>query len=118
MRPELACLLRTWLQSHPNNRPDSPLITANGEPLARHVAQSQFRTALTKTKWDVLKGFHTLRHSFAAICVRAGIPSNVIAEMMGHTTQEMMRLYQHIFPQDMHRWMKDSFPSLAPTAAA
>ncbi len=30
---------------------------------------------------------------------------NVIAKWMGHTTDEMMRLYQHLFPQDEQQWM-------------
>ena len=34
------------------------------------------------------------------------VPMNVIAKWMGHTTEEMMQLYQHLFPQDEQQWMK------------
>ena len=31
---------------------------------------------------------------------------NVTAKWMGHTTEEMRTLYQHLFPQDERRWME------------
>ena len=42
-----------------------------------------------------------LRHSFGSNLVRSGqVSSDVVAKWMGHTTEEMKELYQHLFPQD------------------
>lgn len=40
-------------------------------------------------------GFHSLRHSFVSICRRAGVPEMVVAEMVGHSSPAMTRLYTH-----------------------
>jgi len=48
-----------------------------------------------------MRGFHVLRHSFGLNLARSGkISSDVIAKWMGHTTEEMKELYQHLFQQD------------------
>ena len=73
--------------------------------LTREEAHHHFKETLADGKWKVVRGFHVLRHSFGAICTRAGVPMNVIAKWMGHTTDEMMKLYQHLFPQDEQSWM-------------
>ncbi len=106
LKDGLAEVLQDWLKVHPGG---THLITQDGEPLGEDAAHYHFKKTIGEA-WHRVKGFHTLRHSFAAICVRAGIPSNVIGEMMGHSTQEMMDLYQHLYPQDVKRWMADEFP--------
>jgi len=57
-----------------------------------------FRTAVTGCKWEVLRGFHAFRHSFASNLAAAGIDSRVICELMGHQTAEMEARYRHLFP--------------------
>jgi integrase len=60
-----------------------------------------FKFTLQDSKWDVVRGFHALRHSFASNLARSGkVPRDTIAKWMGHTTEEMKDLYQHLFPQD------------------
>jgi integrase len=42
-----------------------------------------------------------LRHSFGANLARSGkISSEIIGRWMGHSTENMRVLYQHLFPQD------------------
>jgi len=60
----------------------------------REQAHYHFKSTLAGSKWKVVRGFHVLRHTFGAICVRAGIPMHVTAKWMGHTTEEMRDLYQ------------------------
>jgi len=69
--------------------------------LTVNQAHRHFEMTLSKSKWSVVTGFHVLRHSFASNLARTGtLSSDVIARWMGHTTEEMKALYQHLFPQD------------------
>jgi integrase len=61
-------------------------------------AWKAFRTGVKGSKWQVLRGFHAFRHSFASNLAAAGVDQRVIDELMGHTTIEMQRRYRHLFP--------------------
>ncbi|NQU22441.1 MAG: tyrosine-type recombinase/integrase [Candidatus Nealsonbacteria bacterium] len=64
-------------------------------------ARHHFNYTLAGSEWQVIRGFHVLRHSFGSNLARSGkVPRDTIAEWMGHTTEEMKALYQHLFPQD------------------
>jgi integrase len=114
MHPKLKEAMQEWFKIHPGGQftiapPLSmPRRKSRSEPmmLSREEAHHHFKETLASGKWKVIRGYHVLRHSFGAICTRAGVPMNVIANWMGHTTDEMMRLYQHLFPQDEQSWMK------------
>lgn len=46
--------------------------------------------------------FHALRHHYASKCIILGIPQKYIAELMGHSSTDMIeKVYQHIFPSAM-----------------
>jgi len=99
--------LKDWLARHPGG---AFLITdKDREPWTDDAANLQFKRAVKGSKWSVLPGYHCLRHSFGSICLRKQIPIHITAKWMGHTTDEMVRLYQHIFPQDETDSMKN-FP--------
>ena len=64
-------------------------------------AHHHFKQTLRGSKWEIIRGFHLLRHSFGSNLARSGeVSRDTIAEWMGHTTEEMKTLYQHLFPQD------------------
>jgi len=66
-----------------------------------HEAHHHFKHTLRESKWSVVRGFHVLRHSFGSNLARSGkVPRDTIGKWMGHTTEEMKDLYQHLFPQD------------------
>lgn len=49
--------------------------------------------------------FHALRHHYASKCILLGIPQKYIAELMGHSSTEMIeKVYQHIFPSAMEAY--------------
>ena len=48
-------------------------------------------------------GWHALRHSFASNCAAAGLDQRVINEWMGHQTEEMVRRYRHLFPDQARK---------------
>ena len=113
MHPKLKEVMQDWFKSHPGGQfaIATPLTMPRRKSrseltmLSREEAHHHFKETLADSKWKVVRGFHVLRHSFGAICTRAGVPMNVIAKWMGHTTDEMMKLYQHLFPQDEQSWM-------------
>ena len=58
-----------------------------------------------KEKYNFPYNFHSLRHYFASVMVKAGIPNKYAAEFMGHTTENMLqRVYQHTFQEDKARF--------------
>ncbi|MDQ2664222.1 MAG: tyrosine-type recombinase/integrase [Candidatus Eremiobacteraeota bacterium] len=49
-------------------------------------------------KAGIAVSFHGLRHSFATIAGRAGVPMKVISETLGHSTMALTAdLYSHVF---------------------
>lgn len=112
MLPPLKEILRKWLKKHPggNNLICTPpnLVRSRtksevSEPLTKDQATDFFKRTLGGSKWEVVKGFHALRHSFASICATKGIPQEIIDTWMGHQTQEMTERYRHLFPEESQK---------------
>jgi integrase len=61
-------------------------------------AGDHLRRTLRNSRWDVIKGWHIARHSFASNCAAKGIDQRLIDRWLGHTTEEMRRRYQHLIP--------------------
>jgi integrase len=70
-------LLREWV----NNRPNAGFLFGKGERmLSMQATQELFRAAVDGSKWGVLHGFHTLRHSFCTALAVRGIDQRIIDE--------------------------------------
>lgn len=69
-----------------------------GQPVDGGTAREAFKWVLRKSRWQVLRGYHAFRHSFASNLAAAAIDEHVIAALMGHLTQEMRARYRHLFP--------------------
>ena len=112
-------LLRGYLAEHPNrNNPDAPLFPAMpwlgaqkraadqldvdwASPL-RHFNfyQSVFKPAVFRAGLPPTK-FHALRHTYASLCVAAGIPPLALSRFMGHTSVTItLGVYAHLFADD------------------
>jgi integrase len=110
LHPKLRSTMEAWFAQHPGGSytiaPPSQMPWQKSTiPSLDHLTPSQahhhFSYTLSKSKWQVISGFHVLRHSFGSNLVRSGkVSSDVVAKWMGHTTMEMCELYQHLFPQD------------------
>jgi integrase len=97
---QLADRMRRWLaDGHPGG--ELALCQTPGVRLTDTLANSAFRHFVRGSKWDVLHGYHTLRHSFASNLAHAGVDDRAIDEAMGHQTEEMRKRYRHLFPQKM-----------------
>jgi integrase len=66
--------------------------------LSRKEAHHYFHQTLAGSKWAVLKGWHTLRHSFISACASKGVDQRLIDEWTGHSTEEQRRRYRHLWP--------------------
>ena len=66
--------------------------------LTRDEANDHFQRTLKGSKWEVIRGWHCLRHSFISNLASRGIDQRLIDEFVGHSTEEMRRRYRHLFP--------------------
>ena len=65
-------------------------------------AQDHLKRTLAATRWERVRGWHVLRHSFASNCAAKGVDQRLINAWMGHQTEEMMKRYQHLLPDTQH----------------
>ena len=117
----LAKVLRPWLKNHPGGptfchleqvieRSRKAKARQNGPmPLTRDEAHHHFKQTLKESKWEVIRGWHCLRHSFISNCASKGIDQRMIDEWAGHTTEAMRRRYRHLFPSIQQEAMKQLF---------
>jgi len=95
MSPTLAKTLKKWLGS----RTSGPTFQCkDGLPLTRDEAHTHLQMSLADSKWKVIKGFHTFRHSLASNLAMKGIDQRVIDEIIGHSTEAVARRYRHFAP--------------------
>jgi integrase len=66
--------------------------------ITRDEAHDHFKRTLAASKWEVLRGFHVLRHSFISCLSAAGVDQRIIDEFVGHQTDEQRRRYRHLVP--------------------
>jgi integrase len=70
----------------------------DGRPLDPDSVSQRFRRLVERTGLPLIR-FHDLRHTFATLSLKAGIPTEVVSRILGHkhvaTTQA---IYQHAVP--------------------
>jgi integrase len=66
--------------------------------ITRDEAHDHFKRTLTGTKWEVVKGFHVLRHGFISACASKGVDQRLIDEWVGHQSDEQRKRYRHLYP--------------------
>ena len=98
-------VMRQWFGVHPGG--PFTIATEDGEGLTAEMARLHFNQVFMGTKWEKLRGFHVLRHSFASNLAGGGVDQRLIDEWLGHQTDEMRRRYRHLFP-DKQREAIDS----------
>ena len=113
LHPLLTTIIKDWFEVHPGGR--YTICSEPDKPLTVDQANCHFHTPLTG-KWDHIKGFHTLRHSFASICAMQNIPQAIIAAWMGHQTEAMVSHYRHLFPKQQAEAMGNLFGTPVKTA--
>jgi integrase len=108
MSAGLKDVLRAWLQA---DHPGGPytICGRGGRPLARQMMTKAFRSGVDGSSWQVVRGYHVLRHSFASNCALKGVDQRIIDAWMGHQTEEMRRRYSHLFPEQQQAAIRSVF---------
>lgn len=91
----LARTLKVWLRQR---RGCTHLFGPGDDPLAVQTVHKALRSALDKSKWSVVKGWHVLRHSFISACAAQAVDQRFIDEWVGHCSEAMRRRYRHLYP--------------------
>ncbi len=106
LHPRLLQVMTSWFEAHPGGR---HAISLDGQALTGHKATDHLNRVLgTHAKWSKVPGFHTLRHSLASILASKGTDQRYIDKILGHSTEQMRRRYQHLLP----RGVKDAIEGL------
>lgn len=104
MPTKLVEILKEWMGKHPGGQftfshnfenPSQPPL----RPLTVDQARVQFFKTLRDSKWDVIRGFHVFRHSYASNLATKCVDQRIIDKHMGHQTEEMRKRYQHLAPE-------------------
>ena len=116
--PLLRTVLAEWLAEHPGGQSTfcsnlhvlrSRKRRDRHEPLTRDEAHDHFRRTLAGTKWKVLRGWHVFRHSFCSNCAAHGVDQRIINSWVGHQTEEMVRRYRHLIPNQQQEAIQRVF---------
>ena len=108
MSPLLRTTLKDWLTLHPGGNftfaqpVDNPMSRKHRiapMPLSKDEIHDHFRRTLQGTKWEKLRGWHVFRHSFCSNCAAKGIDQRVINAWVGHLSDDMVRRYRHLLPE-------------------
>jgi len=119
LHPMLGEIMKHWLDNGhsggkftlcmPPNMPRSRTKSDTPTPLTPDRARYHFSKTLRGSKWQVVRGFHTLRHSFISICAMKGTLQPIIDAWVGHETEEMKQRYRHLFPEQTKQAMGNIF---------
>jgi site-specific recombinase XerD len=104
MTPLLRAALREWLSAHPGG--PYTFCTAAGVGLREQTANNYFRWAVDGGRWKVVRGWHTLRHSFVSNLASRGVSEGIIMKLAGHLNAETTRRYAHLIPSTVHDAMR------------
>lgn len=109
-------VLREWVGS----RPGAAFLFGKGERMIGvQAAQELFRAAVRGSKWEVLNGYHTLRHSFVSACASHGVDQRLVQEWCGHMDEKTSRRYRHLWPSTQRDAIRRVFaPAGGPPAGS
>lgn len=91
--PSLVEAISNWLLVHPG---DNKLFL-----LSPSMASFWFKESLRGSKWEVISGWHCLRHSTASNLAAAGTDPRIIDALLGHMSRSMRDRYSHLFPSNV-----------------
>lgn len=93
---QLAAVLKEWLTTRQGA---AYLFGYENRRLSVQATQKALVRVVAKSKWSILKGWHTFRHSWISIMASKGIDQRIIDDAVGHSTESQRRRYRHLFPQ-------------------
>lgn len=99
MSPFLAKVMKTWLNGK----------TGSTFDVTRDRIHNCFERLVKGSKWEKIKGWHVLRHSFCSNCAAKGIDQRLIDTWLSHSTEEQRRRYRHLFPDQQRQAIESVF---------
>ncbi len=120
MTPLLTTSLSEWFENHPGGQltfamPEDVCRSRKEREIGSRLFSKELYYHFTRTlkgsKWEVLHGWHVLRHSFCSNCAAAGVEQRVINDWVGHQTAAMVRHYHHLFPNKQKQAIQAVFDS-------
>jgi integrase len=78
-------------------------------PITEEECHHHFLQVRLGSEWEVLKGLHSLRHSFISACASKGVDLRMLQEWCGHMSPEIQRRYLHLYPSVQAEAMKSVF---------
>jgi integrase len=116
--PPLVEILKSWLA----DRPRGPSLfcqpthvassrTRRTAPtaLTPKEAHDQLKRTLAGSTWAVIRGWHTLRHTFISLCASRGVDARKLRAWVGHCSEEIQGRYIHLYPSDEQKVITDVF---------
>jgi len=88
---------------------DSVFRSATGGRLSAGYLSERFRFYRRLAKLDDRLHFHSLRHTTASWLAMAGVPIQIIAEILGHRSLKVTEGYAHLSPDSLYREMLRAF---------
>src|SRR5205814_4468148 len=89
--------------------PRSKKRRTEAAPLTRNEAHDHFQRLTGGSRWEVLRGWHVLRHSFVSNLASRGVDQRMIDEWLGHTSEAMRRRYRHLIPSTQRQALRSVF---------
>jgi len=66
--------------------------------ITRDEVHDHFKRTMADSDWKMVRGLHTLRHSYISCLASAGVDQRIIDESVGHQTDEQRKRYRHLYP--------------------
>jgi integrase len=119
LSPLLRRVLRDFLPSHPGGKYTFMVATGverskrrarSPTCITRDQAHDHFKRAVDGTRRAKARGWHVFRHSFCSNCAAAGIDQRLINAWVGHQTEEVVKRYRHLIPDQQQRAIAEVFP--------
>ena len=116
--PHLSNVLQCWVADHPGGRytfcldgeiPRSRRKAEGPQHLTRNQARYHLVHTLVRSKWQKIRGWHVFRHSFCSNCAARGIDQRIINAWTGHQTEDMVRRYRHLIPNQQQEAIQQVF---------
>lgn len=109
-------VLTKWLKEHPGGSALFCQSESNRKkqrtgptPVTRNELQHHLKETLAGSKWQVVKGWHVLRHSFISVLASKGTDQRIIDDFVGHCTEEQRKRYRHLYPNVTRQAINNAF---------
>jgi site-specific recombinase XerD len=81
--------------------------------LTKDEANHHLRRTLMGSKWEILHGWHTFRHSFISACASRGVDQRLVESWAGHMSKQTSRRYAHLYPSTQQQALASVFGEVA-----